>query len=94
MKPVCRLNDKSSGHGPYPPQAILSGSSNVFINGRPVAAKGDELEPHPTPDPAHTSKLSSGSSTVYVNGKPINRIGDSVSCGGFMVNGSSNVFSG
>ncbi|PBP37997.1 PAAR domain-containing protein [Pseudomonas syringae] len=72
---------------------IVSGSSNVYINGEPAArahadqAKCDE----------HTSRpqvIAQGSSNVYINGHPAARVGDRTACDAKIVVGSSNVFIG
>ena len=44
--------------------------------------------------PAHSGVIASGSASVYINGKAAGRIGDSVSCGGSVAVGSSNVMIG
>ncbi|MEQ4337495.1 MULTISPECIES: PAAR domain-containing protein [Pseudomonas syringae group] len=72
---------------------IVSGSSNVYINGEPAArahadqAKCDE----------HSSRsqvIAQGSSNVYINGHPAARVGDRTACDAKIVVGSSNVFIG
>ena len=82
-KPVTRLGDVCSGHDTHEPRQSVSGSDNVFINGKPTHRLDDDWEVHGT----HSGKLSSGSSSVYVNGKPIGRIGDSIDCGSVVATG-------
>lgn len=88
--PAARLGDIDTGHPPSPPTPIIQGSTNVLINSRPVARKGDMLVPH------HPGirKITSGSSSVLVNGKPAARMLDGVNCGGKIIIGSGNVFIG
>lgn len=88
--PAARLGDIDTGHPPSPPTPIIIGSSNVLINSRPAARKGDMLVPH------HPGirKISEGSSSVLINGKPAARMLDGVNCGGKIIIGSGNVFIG
>jgi len=72
-----------------PPTPIISGSGNVFINGKPAARKGDPAAPHP-----HPRLISSGSGSVFINGKPAARKGDSNCFASKITQGSSNVFFG
>ncbi|WP_455809050.1 PAAR domain-containing protein [Pseudomonas koreensis] len=72
---------------------IVSGSSNVYINGEPAArahadqAKCDERSSRP-------QVIAQGSSNVYINGHPAARVGDRTACDAKIVVGSSNVFIG
>ncbi|PBQ19059.1 type IV secretion protein Rhs [Pseudomonas congelans] len=72
---------------------IVSGSSNVYINGEPAArahadqAKCDEHSSRP-------QVIAQGSSNVYINGHPAARVGDRTACDAKIVVGSSNVFIG
>lgn len=94
-KPAGRLGDMGSNHGAWHPSPLIAGSGNVFTNGKPAARQGDALAPHKKPKkPPHGRSMSSGSSTVFINGKPAVRVGDSISCGGNLSVGSSNVFIG
>lgn len=97
-QPAALLGDGTSGHGgPFPPTVITSGSSDVLVNGKPVACVGDTIAPHTRgakPYDTHGSVVSSGSGTVLVNGKPVARIGDSIACGGTIVSGSGDVLIG
>lgn len=88
--PAARLGDIDTGHPPSPPTPIINGSTNVLINSRPAARKGDMLVPH------HPGirKISEGSSSVLINGKPAARMLDGVNCGGKIIIGSGNVFIG
>ena len=93
MSGIARLGDTGTGHEAYPSHSIITSSSNVFVNGIGVATVGDTLESHCDEDGCHEGTLASGSSTVYANSKAICRIGDSVSCGGTISSGSTDVFS-
>ncbi len=72
---------------------IVSGSSNVYINGEPAArahvdqAKCDEHSSRP-------QVIAQGSSNVYINGHPAARVGDRTACDAKIVVGSRNVFIG
>lgn len=95
MPGIARLGDICTGHGNWPARPSTSGSSNVFINGKPAHRQGDSWAVHCNPDPScHSSVLAAGSSSVYVNGKPLGREGDPVACGSKVASGSPNVFAG
>jgi uncharacterized Zn-binding protein involved in type VI secretion len=72
-----------------------TGSSNVFINGKPAHRVGDSNTSHPSvPSPScatHTTNLSSGSPNVSVNGEALARDGDLYDCGIRLTSGSWNV---
>lgn len=89
-KPVVRLADKCTGHGPCPPRPNNEGSEDVFVNGRPAHRVGDGWETHCT----HGGNLAEGSATVIVNGRGLARIGDPVDCGSDCAEGSEDVFAG
>ncbi|GLU35765.1 RHS repeat-associated core domain-containing protein [Trinickia caryophylli] len=70
--------------------AIISGSSNVFINGKSAAyatASGVTCSKH-SPLPL----VAQGSSGVFINGKPAARKGDKITCGASIEDGSHNTF--
>lgn len=95
MAAQTRVGDLSTGHDDCPPVALVSGSTNVFINGKAAGRVGDVYAIHDCPKhPTHTGMVASGSRTVFINGKAAARVGDSVSCGGSVARGSSNVFVG
>lgn len=71
---------------------ILTGSSNVFVNGSAAAIQGAEVQPHGS-SPHSKSTVNVGSKTVFVNGKPLVRAGDKATCG-HATTGSSNVSAG
>ena len=96
MPAQSRLGDTGSGHGSFPPTNVIAGSPNVFVNGRPAARLGDPLASHgsPSPSPPHSRAIAAGSGSVFINGKPAARIGDAINCGGNLISGSGNVFTG
>ncbi|WP_303229403.1 PAAR domain-containing protein [uncultured Dialister sp.] len=95
MSNATRLGDKDTGHDSCAPTALVSGSPNVFINGKPAGRVGDTYAPHGcNVHPSHSGHVSSGSGSVFINGKPAARVGDPVSCGGTVAEGSGNVFIG
>ncbi|MFP3016789.1 MAG: PAAR domain-containing protein [Wolbachia sp.] len=81
-KAIVCVGDYCSG---IPAHVCMSGSSDVFVNGRSVCRKGDIL--------TLGEKLTQGSNSVFVNGIGVARTGDMVSCGFKVISGSSNVFS-
>ncbi len=84
------VGDVGSAHDGYPATPIISGSSTVKIDGKPVARKGDALAAHDKPHhPSHPRTIKEGSSTVMIDGLPAARVGDAVCCGGVIVGGSS-----
>ncbi|MFP1740223.1 PAAR domain-containing protein [Lonsdalea quercina] len=84
MGNAVKLGDKDTGHGSYPPTAVIEGSSTVKVDGVPLARRGDRLAPH-----NHDRSISGGSSTVIADGRPVARTGDTVSCGGVLIGGGS-----
>jgi uncharacterized Zn-binding protein involved in type VI secretion len=93
-KAACRLHDMCTGHGCFPPRECVSGSTNVFVNGRPFHREGDSWAIHCCNFSCHSSVLQKGSSSVFVNGKGAGRVGDPVACGSKVATGSHNVFVG
>lgn len=64
----------------------MSGSNDVFVNGRSVCRKGDIVTLGET--------ITQGSNSVFVNGIGVTRTGDLVSCGFHVMGDSKNVFAG
>lgn len=93
MPSVSLLGSYCTGHGAWPSRPSISGSSNVFFNGKPVNRLGDKWAVHCAKS-CHDGILISGSSSVFVNGLPIGRIGDFIDCGSKVADGSLNVFAG
>ena len=91
MPGAARLGDKAQteadAHGcPGCPHTaigpIVTGSPDVFINGKP-AARLDDLGAHAVCCGPNTFTIARGSPTVYVNGKPLARMQDKTKhCGG------------
>ena len=95
MSNATRLWDLDTGHDACPPTALVSASTNVFINGKGAGRVGDSYAAHGCVNhPSHSGVIASGSSSVFINGRAAGRIGDAVSCGGSVAEGSSNVFIG
>lgn len=95
MPGVCRLFDKDTGHGCFPPRPNTKGSPDCFVDKRPVHRKTDTWMPHCCPGHGcHPGTTSSGSTTVFVNKLNVARIGDSISCGGTIAQGSTTVIIG
>ncbi|WP_339048942.1 PAAR domain-containing protein [Candidatus Mesenet endosymbiont of Phosphuga atrata] len=82
-KSVVRVGDSCEEDVPH---FSTHGSSNVFVNGKPIARKSDSF--------TAGKKIIQGSETVFVGGLGMARVGDLVSCGFKIKNGSDNVFSG
>lgn len=95
MAQATRLGDLDTGHDACPATALQEGSPTVFINGLAAGRVGDSYVAHGCEDHAsHSGTIASGSSTVFINGLAAGRIGDSVSCGGTVAEGSSDVWIG
>lgn len=94
MPGAVRINDVCSGHGCFPPRRVLTGSSDVLVNGRGAVVLGSEWEEHRCGRNRHTGTSIGGSATVFVNGKPKVRAGDPISCGSFATSSSSDVLVG
>ncbi|MBF7145065.1 MULTISPECIES: PAAR domain-containing protein, partial [Pseudomonas] len=75
-----------------PSGTLVTGSPNVFINGRKAAHVDQSIgacEKHPGP-----IKVAEGSTNVFINGLPAARKGDKLACGAVINTGSGNVFIG
>lgn len=95
MPAATRLGDNDTGHDLCPPTALVSASSDVFINGKGAGRVGDTYAPHSCPShPSHSGAIASGSASVFINGRAAARIGDAISCGGSVAQGSGDVFIG
>ncbi|WP_265018074.1 PAAR domain-containing protein [Wolbachia endosymbiont (group A) of Coremacera marginata] len=82
-KGIVRLGDCC---GEAIPHFCISGSNNVFVNGKPMCRQGDSF--------SEGRALTEGSKTVFANGFGAGRVGDIVSCGFKVIKGSENVFAG
>ncbi|MFP3021323.1 PAAR domain-containing protein [Wolbachia endosymbiont (group A) of Pogonocherus hispidulus] len=82
-KSVVSIGDHCTG---IPLHFCMSGSNDVFVNGRSVCRKGDIVTLGET--------ITQGSNSVFVNGIGVTRTGDLVSCGFHVMGDSKNVFAG
>ncbi|MGL9779750.1 MAG: PAAR domain-containing protein [Wolbachia sp.] len=80
-KAIVCVGDYCTG---MPVHVCVSGSEDVFVNGRTACRKGDILTMGET--------LTQGSNSVFVNGMGVTRTGDLVSCGFKVIGVSKNVF--
>ncbi|QKJ85622.1 type IV secretion protein Rhs [Paramixta manurensis] len=71
---------------------IVTGSHNVFTNGRPAAIATNSMVECAKDGGAQ--QIAEGSSRVYINGLPASRTGDQTTCGGKVMTGSGNVIIG
>lgn len=95
MAAATRKGDCCTGHDSCGPVPLVSGSPNVFIDGKSAGRVGDSYSSHGCiVHPSHADVISAGSSTVKINGIPAARVGDAVSIGGTVRDGSSSVFIG
>jgi uncharacterized Zn-binding protein involved in type VI secretion len=98
MSAVAKVGDLETSFVTTP--VIVTGSPDVFINGRPVAREGDFTGTFKKKQGRSivtlTSQLltPSGEQTVFINGKPIAQIGTPGTNGTKVVTGSENVFIG
>jgi uncharacterized Zn-binding protein involved in type VI secretion len=100
-----RLGDNANvpadAHGcpacPHPAMGpAVSGSPNVFVNGRP-ALRVDDIGIHAACCGSNTWAAAQGSVTVFINGQPAHRMMDATRhCGGMghLIDGSANVIVG
>lgn len=92
MPAATRTGDNDTGHDACPATALVSGSPNVFVNGKQLGRVGDPYAAHGcVVHPPHVAHIASGSSTVRINGIPAGRIGDPIDCGGAVAQGSPDV---
>lgn len=110
MPSVARLKDliegmtdgEHNGHAVSHPPCKIEGSivrkcsSNVYVNGRPVALVGSETEETDCCCPSpQTGTVKTGSPKVFVNKVPLARLGDEIEPHNgevFIISGSGNVF--
>ena len=103
MPGAARLGDNaqvnSDAHGcpacPHPGTGpIVTGSADVFTNGKPQARSNQDLGIHAACCGPNNFQITKGSPSVYVNGKPAARLQDQTThCGGTgkIIAGSSDV---
>jgi len=81
MGGICRVGDKNAVGG-----ALMDGSENVFLDGKPIALHVSRVTPHAPwgrPHPPHAKAVTTGgySTNMFVEGKPVVLQGASTSCG-------------
>ncbi|MFT4314833.1 MAG: PAAR domain-containing protein [Wolbachia pipientis] len=82
-KGIVRLGDYC---GEAIPHFCISGSNNVFVNGKSICRQGDSF--------SEGKVMIQGSKTVFANGLGMGRVGDMVSCGSKVISGSNSTFAG
>lgn len=82
-----------AGAGSLTPKGnIVTGSPNVFINGKPAAlATNSQVA---CSDDGPSMQMAQGSDKVSINGQPASRVGDKTNCDAQVMEGSPNVFIG
>jgi uncharacterized Zn-binding protein involved in type VI secretion len=98
MPAVSRLGDMSTGHGCFPPTALVKTPvTKTFFNGILASVVNPECQhaPHSCGSSVHkdeTRSPSSGASKTFIEGKLAARIGDNIACGDAIAEGSTNSF--
>ncbi len=80
-KGIVRLGDYC---GEAIPHFCISGSNNVFVNGKSICRQVDSF--------SEGKVMIQGSRIVFANGLSVGRVGDIVSCGFKVIKGSESVF--
>lgn len=93
MPKVARLGDYSSGHDKCAGVPIVGKcSSDVTINGKPVALDGSVFAEHGCiAHLPHSGVVKAQDRGVKINGRNVACVGDAESCGGTIVTGSDDV---
>jgi len=96
MPAFVRVGDLCTGHGCYPPRPCITGSPNVYSNGKAIHRQGDAWDIHCDCkcEHAHGAVTARGSSSVFINGIPAARVGDPLTCGSACAQGSPECGSG
>lgn len=98
MPAISRLGDMSTGHGCFPPTALVATPvSKTFFNGilSSVVNSACQHATHVCGVVVHagdTRAPSSGASKTFIEGNPAARIGDNIACGDAIAEGSPNTF--
>ena len=98
MPAVSRIGDMSTGHGCFPPTALVQTPvTKTFFNGKlaSVVNSATQHAPHTCGITTHsgaTRSPSSGASKTFIEGKLAARIGDNIACGDAIAEGSPNSF--
>lgn len=93
MPKVARKGDMSSGHDKCAGVPIVGKcSSDVTINGKPVALDGSVFAEHGCiVHGPHSGVVKAPDRGVKINGRNVACVGDAESCGGTIVTGSDDV---
>ena len=91
MPGIARIGDPLSGHGPFPPSQMATGSSKVFIQGVGACRLGDVTTTHCAGPVCHIGTGVVGSPKVMIEGIPALRVGDTMDCGSVIVGGAPKV---
>lgn len=86
--------DMSMGHGSYPPQVTVQGSTTCFANYLGQARQTDKYTGHAGSGSFHPALALGGSRTVFYENLGMHRNADKISCGDMAGNGSQDVFGG
>ena len=95
MPAAARFGDLGVPH--CSPYVIATGSTDVFINGRPAARVGDISSPHLVPARVcfnHVAPIAIGSTSVFINGRPAAYVGSYLAGCTFVATGSTDVVTG
>jgi uncharacterized Zn-binding protein involved in type VI secretion len=98
MPAVSRIKDMSTGHGCFPPTALIQTPViKTFFNGELAAVvdTGCQHAAHSCGITTHsgsTRSPSTGASKTFIEGKLAARIGDNIACGDAIAEGSPNSF--
>lgn len=93
MPAVARVGDKGIPH--CSGFTLITGSADVFVNGRPVAFAGSKSTLHLRPFKKckpHASSVLARPRGVFVNGRPIACVGDTLTACTAIASGSTDVF--
>jgi uncharacterized Zn-binding protein involved in type VI secretion len=98
MPAIARLDDVSTGHGPFPPtKMFVTPVTKTYFNGKLAGVKDAQCKfivhnSGPVVHPAETRYPSQGASKTYIEGKLAVRIGDMLADGDAISQGSPNTF--
>jgi len=95
MPAAARVGDLGIPH--CSPYVIVTGSTDVLINGRPAARVGDFSTPHLVPSRkcfTHIAPIVIGSTSVLINGRPAAYVGSYLLGCTFVATGSLDVIVG
>lgn len=84
---TCPAYDSDHAHSGGP---VTSGSTTVFIGGKPACRVGDTLQCNSS----NPDTVIRGSASIFIDGRPACRIGDPTQHGGVIAEGSASVWGG